>query len=469
MRLAGVSVGGGAGSAAAASEAAARRGHRKNSADDAAARKKRSRSRSKGGDQDEESDDDGGGDGEKKFSSGGDGNEEDEDGEEGEEEGEQEEEEVERGNSKVGHDSVPCSCPDGACDKSCACFANGNYCERGCGCPISCPFRFPGCDCRSGCSSGSCFCLAASHECDPDLCRNCRLAPAVAAFGSVGVGSGGGGVGSGSSARRRGAAAGVAEVLAARAPAPVKAAVAAAALRGFGGGTGDRVTARGAGLKRLPGAPSGGADYTASGSARVSSWGGWQQQQGAFELGDGGASVDSDGGGGGEKGQKKEAPAPAPPRPPPPPKPPAPAANARPCHNMRLRLRQHRRLAMGRSAVAGWGCFVLEKTRKGDLLGEYVGELVSNREADRRGKAYDRDNNSYLFDLSKETVIDARGKGCKLRFANHSPDANCSAKILVVDGDSRVAIFAARDLEPGEELFYDYMYDEHNAPPWARD
>ncbi len=30
----------------------------------------------------------------------------------------------------------------------------------------------------------------------------------------------------------------------------------------------------------------------------------------------------------------------------------------RPCHNMRLRLRQHKRVAMGLSRVAGWGAFL---------------------------------------------------------------------------------------------------------------
>jgi SET domain-containing protein len=57
--------------------------------------------------------------------------------------------------------------------------------------------------------------------------------------------------------------------------------------------------------------------------------------------------------------------------------------------------------------------------KRGELVGEYTGELVTQAEADRRGKAYDRDDNSYLFNLNEEWVIDARRRGNKLRFANH--------------------------------------------------
>ena len=48
---------------------------------------------------------------------------------------------------------------------------------------------------------------------------------------------------------------------------------------------------------------------------------------------------------------------------------------------------------------------------KNDYLGEYTGELVSHREADKRGKIYDLANSSYLFDLNDQVRgADKRGK-----------------------------------------------------------
>lgn len=137
------------------------------------------------------------------------------------------------------------------------------------------------------------------------------------------------------------------------------------------------------------------------------------------------------------------------------------------CNNFRVRLGQRKRVLMGRSDVAGWGAFLKDAAAKDDFVGEYGGELVTDTEADRRGRVYDKEDNSYLFNLNKEWVIDAKLKGNKLRFANHSAVANCRAEILMVDGTHRVAIVADRDIEPGDELFYDYRYDDTVAPVWA--
>ncbi|GAY41090.1 hypothetical protein CUMW_056770 [Citrus unshiu] len=146
------------------------------------------------------------------------------------------------------------------------------------------------------------------------------------------------------------------------------------------------------------------------------------------------------------------------------------------CGNMRLLLRQQQRILLAKSDVAGWGAFLKNSVSKNDYLGEYTGELISHREADKRGKIYDRANSSFLFDLNDQAtstsslqyVLDAYRKGDKLKFANHSSNPNCFAKVMLVAGDHRVGIFAKEHIEASEELFYDYRYGPDQAPAWAR-
>ncbi|PNY03837.1 histone-lysine N-methyltransferase CLF-like protein [Trifolium pratense] len=145
------------------------------------------------------------------------------------------------------------------------------------------------------------------------------------------------------------------------------------------------------------------------------------------------------------------------------------------CRNMKLLLKQQQKVLLGRSDVSGWGAFLKNSVGKHEYLGEYTGELISHREADKRGKIYDRENSSFLFNLNDQArfyyykfVLDAYRKGDKLKFANHSPVPNCYAKVIMVAGDHRVGIFAKERINAGEELFYDYRYEPDRAPAWAR-
>eukprot|EP00878_Enallax_costatus_P025992 GHUV01027860.1.p1 GENE.GHUV01027860.1~~GHUV01027860.1.p1 ORF type:complete len:138 (+),score=21.56 GHUV01027860.1:372-785(+) len=134
---------------------------------------------------------------------------------------------------------------------------------------------------------------------------------------------------------------------------------------------------------------------------------------------------------------------------------------------MNIRLNRGKRVHVGLSKVAGWGCFIGEPAHKGDFIGEYVAELFTQEEADRRGAAYDKADNSYLFTINKDFVLDARQAGNKLRFANHSQRPNCVTRVMLVDGDHRVGLYADQDLAAGDELSYNYMYALNNAPDWG--
>jgi hypothetical protein len=106
-----------------------------------------------------------------------------------------------------------------------------------------------------------------------------------------------------------------------------------------------------------------------------------------------------------------------------------------------------------RSPVHGTGLFAVRTIAKGESIIEYVGERISQREADRRhAHKADDDNHTFLFTIDKRTVIDAGVGGNESRLINHSCDPNC--EVFLVDG--RPFIEALRDVAPGEELAYDY-------------
>jgi len=108
------------------------------------------------------------------------------------------------------------------------------------------------------------------------------------------------------------------------------------------------------------------------------------------------------------------------------------------------------------STIQGRGAFATRFIRKGARIIEYIGERISQEEADERyDDATMRRHHTFLFNIDEDTVIDAAREGNDSRFINHSCEPNCQA---FQEGD-RIFIYARRDIQPGEELSYDYGYE----------
>ena len=108
------------------------------------------------------------------------------------------------------------------------------------------------------------------------------------------------------------------------------------------------------------------------------------------------------------------------------------------------------------SPLHGLGVFAARRIGKGTRIIEYLGERITQAEADTR---YDdehmRTHHTFLFSVDVDLAIDAGVNGNDARFINHSCEPNCEA----VNDDNRIFIEAIRAIKAGEELFYDYMYE----------
>ncbi|WP_293188224.1 SET domain-containing protein-lysine N-methyltransferase [Ottowia sp.] len=112
-----------------------------------------------------------------------------------------------------------------------------------------------------------------------------------------------------------------------------------------------------------------------------------------------------------------------------------------------------RRIQTRRSGVHGKGVFALVDIPRGTRIIEYVGEIITWDEAQRR-HPHDPDdpNHTFYFHIDEDRVIDALHGGNASRWINHSCAPNCIAD----EQDGRIFIKARRAIRAGEELNYDY-------------
>lgn len=114
----------------------------------------------------------------------------------------------------------------------------------------------------------------------------------------------------------------------------------------------------------------------------------------------------------------------------------------------------------------GWGVRTLRAIAQGQFICEYVGEILTYEETEKRGRIYDAEGRTYLFDLDMNSndnpyTIDAAHHGNVSHFINHSCDPNSGVWAVWIDCMDldlpRIALFALRRIEAGEELSIDYM------------
>jgi hypothetical protein len=102
--------------------------------------------------------------------------------------------------------------------------------------------------------------------------------------------------------------------------------------------------------------------------------------------------------------------------------------------------------------INGLGLFAGENIKKGETIIEYIGEIISDEESDKKP------NNRYYFYISKNHTIDGSARYNIARYANHSCDGNAESEIK----NKRIYFKAIKNIASGEEICYDYGEEYFN-------
>ncbi|XP_052388903.1 histone-lysine N-methyltransferase 2B isoform X2 [Carassius gibelio] len=117
-----------------------------------------------------------------------------------------------------------------------------------------------------------------------------------------------------------------------------------------------------------------------------------------------------------------------------------------------------------RSAIHGRGLFCKRNIEAGEMVIEYAGNVIRAVLTDKREKYYDSKGiGCYMFRIDDFDVVDATMHGNAARFINHSCDPNCYSRVINVEGQKHIVIFALRKIYRGEELTYDYKFPIEDA------
>ncbi|KAL1741504.1 hypothetical protein HDZ31DRAFT_66863 [Schizophyllum fasciatum] len=128
------------------------------------------------------------------------------------------------------------------------------------------------------------------------------------------------------------------------------------------------------------------------------------------------------------------------------------------CRNSQIQHKRRKKTVLRKSQF-GIGVFAAEKIHAGELICEYVGELIYDETTRSRELLAIHRRCNYLFGLNPLLGIDAAHAGNESRFINHREHDNVAAYIKLVNGEPRIGLYANRTIKPGAELFIDYGKD----------
>uniref|UniRef100_A0A8C3A3F9 Euchromatic histone-lysine N-methyltransferase 1a n=1 Tax=Cyclopterus lumpus TaxID=8103 RepID=A0A8C3A3F9_CYCLU len=130
----------------------------------------------------------------------------------------------------------------------------------------------------------------------------------------------------------------------------------------------------------------------------------------------------------------------------------------RTCRNRVVQNGLRARLQLFRTQKMGWGVRAMQDIPQGTFICEYVGEIITDAEADKR------ENDSFLFTLENKVgdvhCIDARLFGNIGRFINHLCEPNLLAvRVFTMHQDlrfPRIAFFSSKSIKAGDQIGFDY-------------
>ena len=133
------------------------------------------------------------------------------------------------------------------------------------------------------------------------------------------------------------------------------------------------------------------------------------------------------------------------------------------CLNKRFQKCQSAKVEMFKTKKKGWGLRTTTELPAGSFIMEYVGEVVRSKELRSRIKKYTKMKvkHHYFMALRSDEIIDATCKGNLTRFINHSCEPNCETQKWTVNGDLRIGFFTLKNLQPGDEITFDYQFQRY--------